>query len=97
MSPTQSTMPLVLHDIGLQEQATDWVQEVIALDGQALLLLLTILVALYFFRTFVVGFLAFTLKVVAFGGILIFVLQFMPPIEAIRDFPILASLFSSQE
>ena len=87
-------MPLTLEDLEFNEQATSWFQDLFILDGQALTLLLVVLVVLYFFRNFVIGFLGFSLKLLALAGIFIFVLQFFPAVEELKSYPILASLFS---
>jgi hypothetical protein len=87
-------MPLTLEDLEFNEQATSWFQDLLILDGQALTLLLVVLVVLYFFRNFVIGFLGFSLKLLALAGIFIFVLQFFPAVEELKSYPLLASLFS---
>ena len=87
-------MPLTLEALEFNEQATSWFQDLLILDGQALTLLLVVLVVLYFFRNFVIGFLGFSLKLLALAGIFIFVLQFFPAVEELKSYPLLASLFS---
>lgn len=88
-------MPLTLEDLEFNEQATSWFQDLLILDGQALTLLLVVLVVLYFFRNFVIGFLGFSLKLLALAGIFIFALQFFPAVEELKSYPLLASLFFS--
>ena len=86
-------MPLSLEDLEFQEQATSWFQDLMVLDGQSLFLFLVVLITLYFFRSFVIGFLGFSLKLFALAGIFIFVLQFFPAVEELKSYPLLASLF----
>ena len=87
-------MPLTLEDLEFNEHATSWFQDLLILDGQALTMLLVVLVVLYFFRNFVIGFLGFSLELLALAGIFIFVLQFFPAVEELKSYPLLASLFS---
>jgi len=88
-------LAIVIEEIGGKERSLIWIEGLLSFDLAPVLMLLAVLTVLYRFRSIVIGFSVFSVKLVVTVGILIFLLQFFPPVDEIKKIPLIASIKGS--
>jgi len=88
-------LAIVIEEIGGKERSLIWIEGLLSFDLAPVLMLLAVLAVLYRFRSIVIGFSVFSVKLVVTVGILIILLQFFPPVDEIKKIPLIASIKGS--
>lgn len=88
-------MAIVIEEIGGKERSLIWIEGLLSFDLAPVLMLLAVLAVLYRFRSIVIGFSVFSVKLVVTAGILIILLQFFPPVDELKKIPLIASIKGS--
>jgi len=88
-------LAIVIEEIGGKERSLIWIEGLLSFDLEPVLMLLAVLAVLYRFRSIVIGFSVFSVKLVVTAGILIILLQFFPPVDELKKIPLIASIKGS--
>lgn len=85
-------MAIAIEDLGSKEVTLVWFEDLLSFELAPVLTMLVILVILYKFRVFVLGFTIFSVKLAVTIGVLLFILQFLPTFKEITTMPLFAGV-----
>lgn len=85
-------MAIAIEDLGSKEVTLVWFEDLLSFELAPVLTMLVILVVLYKFRVFVLGFTIFSVKLAVTIGVLLFILQFLPTFKEITTMSLVAGV-----
>jgi len=84
-------MAIAIEDLGTKERVLTWFEGVWSFELGPVLSVFAFLLVLYNFRSIVLGFAIFSLKFTFAMGLLVFILQFFPSVDELKEMPLIAS------
>ena len=84
-------MAIAIEDLGTKERVLTWLEGLMSFELGPVLSVFAFLLVLYNFRSIVLGFAIFSLKFTVAMGLLVFILQFFPSVDELKEMPLIAS------